>query len=1140
MMELEASCGCCEGVEKITPADLANRPGLNALAYRAGTYSTFFETMVASLSNVAIDIPTGKFDQEGRPLTNPIFPLSSLTTRDPSDPAIALLDAWAVVADVLTFYQERLANEGYLSTATERRSVLELARLVGYALRPGVASTVYLAYTIEEDRSIAPLKSIKAVIPEGSRAQSVPGPGELPQPFETSDPLEARTEWNSLQPRLMQPQTRASIFKTVNREQNGLYLKGTATNLKPNDALLIDFGAGVPVPYRVQQVIAETPLDRTRVILRDFGPPQSAATAVAKVVSPFRNLKKFGVSKHAEMTKRVLAQLDELEALAGVATPAEVASFIGGTVLPMVKDEHAVAMDSGFSKQEPWLGQMIGGIGTLRDSVLASAGPPEEKRLTAIAADQAPAGFFDRLGHPPSIPPPNALRLPRAFPDLEKAFEPRADFYPQLLTKLRPELESVLFSALENVGDAPKPAINKVYVLRVAASLFGHNAPKRQKVARSGEAIETEVIGEWPIVAAAKQGTDPPTGQPTGIEETPLPTEEEKVIYLDSKYDKIVDGDWVVVDTESVPGDGNLAPVQVIPTSPPFLVTKVKTARSSISRAEYGISGPTTRLELDTAWIKLTSSTEQDDLQPIYNRDFQVIRRTAVYAQTEELATADEPITDDVCDGATQPIELDGLHEGLKPGRWLIVAGERTDVLDTEGTVVRGIHGAELVMLNVVRHGTKRLPMSSEKSGETVALPGDKTHTFLTLSHSLAYCYKRDTLIIYGNVVKATHGETRIEVLGNGDGSKPMQTFALRQSPLTYLSAGTPDGAASTLVVRVNDVQWHETDSLAGLKPADRLFFTETDDESKTKIVFGNGREGARPPTGLENIRAVYRTGIGKPGNVTAGQVSLLASRPLGVKEVINPLRASGGADRESRDQARQNAPLALLALDRLVSLQDYTDFSRTFAGIGKARAAALSDGRRRLVHVTIAGADDIPIDPNSDLYRNLSQALRDFGDPQTPVALASRELLSLIVSAKVRLLSDYEWESVEPMIRLALLDGFGFSRRELGQDVTPSEVISTIQRVRGVACVDLDLLTSIDAQTLQKLIETITAKSSADALNATSLATLGLDFTAPPKRVIAQLARPDPEKPNNILAAQLATFSPEIPDTLILSELPQ
>ena len=45
--------------------------------------------------------------------------------------------------DVLTFYQERIANEGYLRTATERRSMLELARAIGYELSPGVAASTY-------------------------------------------------------------------------------------------------------------------------------------------------------------------------------------------------------------------------------------------------------------------------------------------------------------------------------------------------------------------------------------------------------------------------------------------------------------------------------------------------------------------------------------------------------------------------------------------------------------------------------------------------------------------------------------------------------------------------------------------------------------------------------------------------------------------------------------------------------------------------------------------------------------------------------------------------------------------------------------------------------------------------------------
>ena len=93
----------------------------------------------------------------------------------------------------------------------------------------------------------------------------------------------------------------------------------------------------------------------------------------------------------------------------------------------------------------------------------------------------------------------------------------------------------------------------------------------------------------------------------------------------------------------------------------------------------------------------------------------------------------------------------------------------------------------------------------------------------------------------------------------------------------------------------------------------------------------------------------MYRNGIGQPGNVRAEQISLLLSTPLGVKGVINPLRASGGADRESLEQARKNAPLAVMALDRLVSVQDYADFVRTYAGIGKAAATVLTYQHREI-----------------------------------------------------------------------------------------------------------------------------------------------------------------------------------------------
>ncbi|MCL2173216.1 MAG: putative baseplate assembly protein, partial [Candidatus Bathyarchaeota archaeon] len=129
--------------KKRTPTDLSNQPNLSALKYRVGTHNQFKADMIEQISH--------------KPA------LKNLTTRDNADLSIALLDSWAMIADVLTFYQERIANEGYLRTATERRSVLELARTIGYELKPGVAASVSLAFIVEN----APGSPLHSRVDEG-------------------------------------------------------------------------------------------------------------------------------------------------------------------------------------------------------------------------------------------------------------------------------------------------------------------------------------------------------------------------------------------------------------------------------------------------------------------------------------------------------------------------------------------------------------------------------------------------------------------------------------------------------------------------------------------------------------------------------------------------------------------------------------------------------------------------------------------------------------------------------------------------------------------------------------------------------------------------------------------------------------
>lgn len=197
---------------------LENRPQQDVLRYRTGTHPLFYERMLRALPLQTI--PDGA-NQGTRPL-------ALLTTRSTEDPAIALLDACAVVADVVSFYQERIINEGFLRTATERRSLLELSRAVGYELHPGAAASAYLAFTVD-DAAGAPGK---ATVPIGCRILSIPGQNERPQTFETIEWIETRVEWNAMTPR----QTEA---QSLGLGTQSLVLNGVNTQLLPGDGILI-------------------------------------------------------------------------------------------------------------------------------------------------------------------------------------------------------------------------------------------------------------------------------------------------------------------------------------------------------------------------------------------------------------------------------------------------------------------------------------------------------------------------------------------------------------------------------------------------------------------------------------------------------------------------------------------------------------------------------------------------------------------------------------------------------------------------------------------------------------------------------------------------------------------------------------
>ncbi len=788
-----SQCSCCAGRAERTPGIVANRPGLAEIAYRSGRYDEFRASMIAGLS------------RSDRPA------LARLKTRDADDPTIALLDAWAMACDVLTFYTERLANESYLRTATQRTSLQELGKLLSHRLNPGSAAETVLAFSLERAPALPPLDPPdpgvlppvvpgEVTLPVGLRVQSVPGPDEQPQTFETVEDIAARPEWNAL------PVVRTKPHLPVFGRRD-CYLAGVGLHLQPGDQIL----------FASEDLVGD----------------------------------RWDVRILTEVTEDLQAQRTH------------------------------VRWDRGLG----------------------------------------------------SVNPPN---LPAAVPETA--------------------------------------------VLRKRLAVFGHNAPTWKAMTSTYRSDYRDQFSPKPA-----DGADWPFFKAATTSGANL------IVDVDGAHPDIVVDSWVVVSQDA---EGFYRELYRV------------TERAELSRAAFGVSGKVTRLTL---------------AGEIHT--FGTPRQVTVMAVPQPLTVTEAP--DDAAVSGLQVV-VAGDASAMVEGRTLVIAGSSG-----------GAPTAQVLEL-----------VAATTSG------GRSTLTFTT---AVDPPLDRDSAVVLGNVAAATHGETVTQILGSGDAAVGFLTAPLAQGPLTHVPADTPEGTASTLEVRVDDVLWRQVATSYAAGPTDHVYTTRDEPDGSQSVVFGDGVRGARPPTGSNNLRARYRKGLGTAGTVRADQLSMALDRPLGLKGVTNPLPATGGVDPESAQRARTAIPLPVRTLGRAVSLQDYADFALAYTGIGKASAAVLPLLAGPAIVVSVAdGAGGQP--PPTTLSR-LQRSLLDYGDPHVRVEVLACRTAMVRLALKIAVDPAREDALVLAAVEQALRTTYAAAARSIGSHVQQSAVVAVAASVVGVLGVDLDRL---------------------------------------------------------------------------------
>jgi hypothetical protein len=1066
-------CSCCEGPASLTPAEVLNRAGLAAIDYRIGVFASFRQAMLEAIS------------RDPR--------LIAFTNRASDDMAISLLEAFAAVGDILTFYSERLANELYLRTARERDSLLRLAHLTGYRLRPGLAATADLAFQIDAGSAVT--------LRRGLKIMSVPEAGELPVFFETIEDLEADAALNAMPvfglpvvfngfhrgrdtgPVLALPEGLAQSDRLVFWGLDRIEDKRVETLTEGPDGRRIAYHPAIQGDGWFDETARAAKLLRR---LRFFGhnAADSYQTYVAdNTLSPMQRWQTIPILHDFDNFESPLPldrSYDDLRAgdallidggpgavprlRTAIVATAEDASVTHGNITDTV---------TWVELRETLRGIPVAGVGR-RYFARSGAGTIQQLdraggstswdllslRGTSELSVASHAGRWDLFkrgadgelvehriidGMPASITTDHGGVLTSAPVALADSPGATRVFARGLDMGLWTKRTAPIAAAWESLGGAltsvPAAAVSSPGVVQVFVR--GLDRELWRRVLSGGVWSEWErlrgTLATEPVIASVAPGS---------IDVIAL---DDNGRLIHRREDAAGWSEWtelggrLVGRPSLVPGPGRL---DVFAT---------------------GIDGhlwqrPRVGIEWKD-WVDLDGRLAAPPSAVRSPGRLDVVARGRDGTLVERSLTTSWGPWRSLGDGMPRlPDRRSARIFQISPDDVLFRNYDYPDFAEVGTLALRIAPGDDAEHLSVLLkdrgvHIKAEGMIHRADVRDAVPLatePGSRPdHLRIGLSDPLPEAIPSGTL--YGNLARASHGETQpVEVLPGGGKAEPLKALALGRAPLTYLPDPYRITGSPELDLRVGGVRWHPVDSLYGRAPDEQVFTLRETNEGETRITFGNGVFGARPLGGPQDIEAIYRTGSGLAGRVTVGQLSALLEKPPGLKSGKNLKDAAAAADAESGETARQSVPEQLRAFGRIVSLEDFVSVARATGLVAKAHVTWVWQALERAAHLSVAGPGGLAL--SADELKLLHALLDAARVPHRRLTIAGILMIPVVVSARIVPAPDTSKDAAIASARAALDAFFAFEALDVGRAVHASGVYAALHDASGVAAADVDV----------------------------------------------------------------------------------
>jgi|APLak6261663543_1056040.scaffolds.fasta_scaffold00138_9 hypothetical protein len=456
-------------------------------------------------------------------------------------------------------------------------------------------------------------------------------------------------------------------------------------------------------------------------------------------------------------------------------------------------------------------------------------------------------------------------------------------------------------------------------------------------------------------------------------------------------------------------------------------------------------------------------------------RTIKAIRPTSVtwgqLTATTSLATLDQSLSASTAGHNSADIRELLIHEVLSPILTLNAAQSEPTVpaagktLTFFGTYAQALDLDQRLLALVKPGAETRYVQVAQVSTSTFENPDVPRLQTITLAEDIDYSdfpNEGSVVSVYGNLSDASQGKTEAAaVIGSGDARSIFQTFKLPKAPLSYLiSAQENPPETPELSIYVNNRLWNRVANLFGHKNNEEIYIVREDAENISWIQFGDGKTGARLPTGSGNVLAVYRTGNAAFGPTKAGVKAQAGAKLDKLDQVVLPGIVTGGEQAEAAHKAKVAAPGKIQSLDRLVGLQDFESEALAIAGVASAIAAWRLVDNIPLVAITVLMENG-----RSGEIQNVRDVLSGYnksrGPQRFPVKVIAGARLYVRIHAQIAYDPSFRQELVAEQIALFLgvdgVDGlFGLRSRRFGGPEYSTRIEGTIQNVPGVSWVKL------------------------------------------------------------------------------------